>query len=284
MYDRLEQNLNTIFSLSEMLVTQSELPNKEYRDDLQSVAANAHRLIKLIKTLLPLKNFKEFNNIWFMAANDMRSPLSSIIGFTRMMIEHPDVYQNNLSNKQLRQVKAILHCGQQTLFEIDKLVTYYGIPNIAQGWMGDYFSLTDIFGEHESRFGDLAHSIPIKLTIAPNLPSAFGSKQLASIAIWGLVLLLNNHSKDKITLSIDSTLNSNNERQIRIRLASAESDLTRDMISRLIERQYADETQIIEVFLAKTLTELQKGQFEFEVGSDLCLNFFLYLPVASLAV
>lgn len=281
MYARLERNLNTILSQAESLREHSELPDKRYEGAIQHIIKETYELLALIRTLPALR---DSNAMRLGLANDLISPLASIIGFPQLILERPALYEGaSLTEAQYKQLRIVLNCGKELLRDIYHWIDYKRIYTNTFGFVEEQYDLLSVINKITTELQFRNAPIPLKLSITSPIPNVVGIKPGTESAIIGTLLLLNDHSKGKIILSVDIVLIDDNREQIRVSIVSAECDLTETDVINLTDCEYAGETQTIELFLAKYLIELQGGRFLFEVGADRSLNISFYLPVAPLS-
>ncbi|NWF70113.1 MAG: HAMP domain-containing histidine kinase [Chloroflexi bacterium] len=206
------------------------------------------------------------NKLRDLPISDLRPPITRLVGYSRMLLEHPEVFEGKtLSGKARACVEKTYQIGQQLLNYTIDLATYAGLQS---GTLHMHLSPFDAassaywLGEVYRLLGD--DPVSLNIDVAERLPLVYGDE-------FRTYQIFNSLIDNAIKFTHRGRININlarEQRRLRLRVADTGIGIPPDLNVKIFEPFFQADPQTrglgLGLHLAKALAALQDSTLEFE--------------------
>jgi signal transduction histidine kinase len=250
------------------LLLDSPLPNNYYRRDLATILESANHLKS---KLSQLQNYSK-EQIAHMSF-ELRTPLTSLSGYSQMIAEHPIVYQGqSLDEAGIVCAKQIHKAGQLLQFKINNLLDFCRVAT-NQSYL-DFYECE--LGKSITSFVSPLITSRIENQISKPL-YCYGDEYHLIWTIHRLVLAVTPTFSSVDMIFSEGSQNADSVEFV-FEVISQAIQLTDDEAKRLIERDYAEARSEFCLYLANAIIRLHDGTLRFAITPNQNAKFWLVLP------
>lgn len=260
MYGQLEDMAKASLRHVDDLLADVNLPSERYQQDFDLMAVSLQRFLELLSTLPDARIFP----VW-MRSHDLRTPLTSVVSFSQMIVSHPQFYDNlALNAEQAEHVRAVGRLSNRLMNALNEIFDFNRIQIGELHLSLTLYDLSSALERAVAAFRRLQGELAIRIASRSVSVVCYGDELMTSRLLATLCSALHqrNHST-VIELAAAPSVQKPNACEIEV---SADGDPL--CMDGLFEAENAFDQCILGFYIAKSIAAAQGGSLALDNGQS----------------
>jgi signal transduction histidine kinase len=263
-----------------MLSKPTEL-NDQQRDYMRLIYYSAASLLEMMTEYPDVRSLSD-GRLRELPATDIRTPIIRLIGYSRMLLENPEMFSGKgLTGKSRACVERSFQVGQQLLNMTNDLITYARLKTGTLDSFKTPFDATSPaywLGEVYHLLGD--DPVSLNIHVYDRLPHVFGDEyrtyQIFNILIENALKFTHRGS---VSVYMDQK-----DSHLLLRVMDTGIGIPAEYAEKVFEPFFQQDPHSeglgLGLYLAKTLSQLQDSTLRFESKASVGSTFYFTIPIA----
>jgi two-component system, sensor histidine kinase ChiS len=255
--------------------------NEQQRDYMRLIYYSAASLLEMMTEYPDVRTLSE-QRLRDLPASEMRAPIIRLIGYSRMLLENPEMFGGwMLTGKARACVDRSFQVGQQLLNMTNDLITYARVKTQTLDSFKTNFDATSPaywLGEVYHLLGD--DPVSLNIHVYDRLPHVHGD-EFRTYQIFNI--LIDNALKFTHRGSVNVNMDQQ-DKTLVLKVVDSGIGIPAEYATKIFEPFFQVDTHSpglgLGLYLAKTLGELQGSTLRFEPNASGGSTFYFTIPIA----